>query len=1168
MALGRDDRRQRVGRATWLWLLCLLAALIVPIGAQAEPGDHLGSFGPDGTEGTEFGAPAALAVDQDSGAVYVGDLETQTLYKFNAVGEPLDWGGIGGNISGNELSGFSFKAISSGEAQVAVDSETHVVYVTSGNSVEAFDPSGEPHNFTAGPGEGTNEIPGASDLRGIAVDHFGSIYVSDFAAKLVRIYGRTGSLITAVELKSTELSLLRPANLAVDNDGRLYVSNYPGRTFRVEPSEFPVTASTTYTLGEEVNNQLTITMGVDPASNFVYIGEIVPTAVGVFDQEGKVVGTIGAEGQPGELTDTPAGVGVNGANATVYVAQRVEGESSGASRVEVYEAFSIPVLPPTLSGVAATDVTSTTASLRARINPNTLATTYWFEYGLEACDSGPEVCAKVPVDGASAGSGHQPIPVSVSIGGLSPTTTYHYRVVAENSEGRTESTDRSFQTPQNVFGSDLIDDRAWEQVTPPAKFGGVPTNANLLQAADDGSGIAFQTRGAIEEEPESNRALESSSVIARRSEDGWGIKDVVPLHTEAGGLGFGPEFKLFTPDLGKAVFEQRDNTPLSPEASERTPYLRVNSIPPSYRPLVTAKEGFANVAPGTVFGGEANGERNPVAISGANDALTHIALSSVPPLVSGAAPTSLYEWDDGKLEPVSERPADEGGGIVEAQLGSSTVSVRHAVSDDGSRIFWAPGEKVTPLTLPSALYLRDTEADETTRIDLNKSGDGSGAAAPIFMGADKEGTTVFFTDPQRLTADASAEGRDLYRCEVGDVGGSLGCAELVNLSAPLSGSEEDAEVQEVSPGMSSDGSTVYFVADGVLDPESNDQGESAAPGDPNLYVWKQGVGVRFIASLSRRDDRNWGEVGVDPIGSASRVSATASPSGRYLAFMSERNLTGGESDDPDTGEPVEQAFLYDSSGQDLWCMSCNPSGGTDAGHQINKGGSEGGVIFPDPQGMWSGRWVSATLPEASEGEPTIGLSLYKPRAVLDNGRAFFNSIAPLVSGDSNGTWDVYQFEPQGLGGCDSEARSGVVEVVEGGCVGLISSGTDGLPSVFMDSSASGDDVFFATFARLSILDTDDIVDVYDARVDGVEAVVEQHPECAGEACQPSGATPGTVTPNSATFNGHGNLNERPRKHCKKGQRKVKRNGKTKCVKAKKHNKKKQKQKSAWTERGA
>jgi Tfp pilus assembly protein PilW len=175
------------------------------------------------------------------------------------------------------------------------------------------------------------------------------------------------------------------------------------------------------------------------------------------------------------------------------------------------------------------------------------------------------------------------------------------------------------------------------------------------------------------------------------------------------------------------------------------------------------------------------------------------------------------------------------------------------------------------------------------------------------------------------------------------------------------------------------------------------------------------------------------------------------------------------------------------------------------------------------------------------------VTLYWPRAVLDNGRTYFNSFNPLVNGDSNGTWDVYQYEPFGAGDCDPSAGNGMVATTETGCVGLISSGSDSLPSGFMDSSASGDDVFFVTYGRLSPLDNDEAPDVYDARVNGVQAVAEQHTECSGQACQQRGLPPGEPAPNSSTFNGAGNLKAKHAKHCRHGKKKVRRKGKVRCV---------------------
>jgi hypothetical protein len=1166
MALGLAGRQSiRLAMGAWLALVCLV--LCVQGTALAAPGDYLGSFGPDGTAATEFDRPAALGVDQATGAVYVGDSETQILYKFDADGNPLNYGGGAPYISGNEITGLELNEGNPGTGEVAVDSTTHVVYVTSGNKVRAFEANGEPHKFTAGPGAGTSEIPGATELYGVTVDASGNIYASDFGDKKVRIYSSEGELITEFKpekvLPTTGgIIPVRPGTMAVAPDGTLYITDYEFPVIAYEPSRFPVTAKTTYGPGHQVNTGLSTAVTVDPATQYVYIGELCPVSdscvshVAVYNELGVFVGAIGAEG-PGDLEGhLPAGLGVNGEGGKLYGA--IRGGGSFPSQVFVFETLPLPKGPPTILGSNVTNVASSTAVLRARINPNTLETRYWFEYGLEDCATSPGACTKVPSDGASAGNGHLPTAVSAAISGLNPGTKYYFRVVAENSfepDGLSEGPVRTFMTQAGHFGSDLSDHRVWEQVTPKNKFGGGITNTGPVQAAEDGSGISFQTRGSIVEDPEGNRALEYAAVLARRSDSGWTVSDLVPPHKEATGLGVAPEYKVFSHDLGRAVLEPRDDTELSPESSERAPNLRMNTDPPAYRPLVTSKEGFANVPPGTVFGGEANAGQNPVSFSGADGSLSHIVVSSETPLVSGAAERSLYLWSDGdgSLEPVSELPAAEGGGVVTAQLGSGNITIRHAVSEDGSRVFWAPGNPITSRLNWPALYLRDTVANETVRIDVPEAGvTPSGEPGPAFMAASADGTVVFFTDSQQLTEDASPAGRDLYRCEVGNVGGSLGCTDIEDLSAPLSGSGESGNAKELAVGVSDNGESIYFVAGGVLDTEPNGAAEAAVPGAPNLYLWQKGSGIRFIASLSVEDNPDWGTPPRWTLNAqAARGTATASPNGRYLVFMSEQNLAGVESPDPETGEPIEQAFRYDALEDELVCISCNPSGATESGTEIGEGTAGIGIINPDPKGLWENRKLGATFPEPAEGEP-VGFTFYWPRAVLNNGRAYFNSASPLVTGDSNGTWDVYQYEPFSLGDCNSSAGSGMVATTASGCVSLISSGTDSQSSVFMDASDTGDDVFFATFARLSAADVDSVVDVYDARVNGVKAVVEQHTECAGEACQERGAPPGDVAPNSFSFNGAGNVKQKTHKHCKKSQRKVKRKGKVKCVPRKKH----------------
>ncbi len=115
-----------------------------------------------------------------------------------------------------------------------------------------------------------------------------------------------------------------------------------------------------------------------------------------------------------------------------------------------------------------------------------------------------------------------------------------------------------------------------------------------------------------------------------------------------------------------------------------------------------------------------------------------------------------------------------------------------------------------------------------------------------------------------------------------------------------------------------------------------------------------------------------------------------------------------------------------------------------------------------------------------------------------------------------------------------------------GCLALISSGRDPADVRFIDASANGNDVFFAT--GLSLLSSDPgLIDVYDARVNGGFPAPPPPPQiCQGEACQAPGPAPQAPTPSSQSYSGPGNL--KPARKCAKGKRKVKRGGKVRCVK--------------------
>jgi DNA-binding beta-propeller fold protein YncE len=1111
--------RWRLGMAAVSAVLVLLGALgVAAAGADELEFELQRSFGHDGSSVTGFSSATSVAVDRSEGRVYVLDRVADAIYKFDLAGNPVDFGGSSPDVSGNELSGLTIEDTAGGR-QIAVDQMSHTIYVPGedaegwgGKVLEAFDANGEPSIFTAGPKPGTNEISGFHGLRQIAVDTNGAIYTAERGDETgygFKVFAPTGAPL--VTNPGPAAVVTQPNGLAVNPNGLLYIVRSFAKLARYTPSEFPVTSSTTYSPAGDINSKQVAANAQDPIFHRLYGAERYEEAgvpisrVEVFDEEGNAEGVFGGPGEDGELKNV-AGVAVTVVNEVSRAFVAHNPGAGGLSQVRIFNE-KVVVGPPSIESTSTMAVSGDSASVRGKVNPNSLDTTYWFEYGLEECEVAIYPCLRAPVDGALIPPGRKGVVVQQALSGLQPQTLYHYRLVAENSEGLEAGPDKTFTTQGSGLGFELGDSRVWEMVSPPRKNSGelVATADAAIQASVSGDRLAFASLGSLFREPDGSRLPEPATVLAQRGGRGeWTSTDLTMPHTTATELRPDTEFNLFSPDLLRGEFEPRDNTPLSPQASEATPYVWEDGDPPLLEPLLTP----ANVPPGTEFGLEPGALRLPVRIEGASPDLEHVVVSSEKaPLVEGAAPRSVYWWSGGQIKAVSELPQSEGGEVVEGMLGSGRGSVLHAISSDGSRVFWTPtrGYDAAGIALP-ALYEWDAQIGESVRLDVVSSGVGSGGEHPVFNAASADGHVVFFTDSQRLTADASPSGRDLYRCEVGPVGSGQGCVDLTDVSAPRLGPSESAGVFDQAPAISDDGTRLYFVARGVLDGEANDSGDTAVSGQPNLYLWEEGQGVRFIATLSEADFLVWGGVPSlsNKLGFAIRISASASPDGRYFSFTSERSLTGYDNQSG-ADEAKTEVFLYDAeaAGDSLSCASCNPSGAAAMG-ELLPAGTE--FFPPDPAGLWRNRWIAATLPEAGSTEPE-GRSLYRPRSTLDNGRVFFNSVDPLVPADSNGEWDVYQWEPVGVGSC-AEDTSSASSVRSGpGCVGLQSSGTAEGDAGFLDATPSGDDAFFLTKGRLSVLDKDDQLDAYDARVGGIEAVLHPPQECAGEACQPAAAPP-------------------------------------------------------------
>ncbi len=95
-----------------------------------------------------------------------------------------------------------------------------------------------------------------------------------------------------------------------------------------------------------------------------------------------------------------------------------------------------PSQGPAATTKAATSVTSTGARLNGSVNPNGLATTYYFDYGTSTSYG-----SKTAV--ASAGAGTSSKSVSAVLAGLAPGL-YHFRLVATSSGGTSDGADLTF----------------------------------------------------------------------------------------------------------------------------------------------------------------------------------------------------------------------------------------------------------------------------------------------------------------------------------------------------------------------------------------------------------------------------------------------------------------------------------------------------------------------------------------------------------------------------------------------------------------------------------------------------------------------------------------------------------------------------------------------------
>jgi hypothetical protein len=1136
--------------------------------------------------------PQGAAVDNDplsesDGDVYVVDWESFRVEKFSSSGKFLLMFGGGVNEATNgdvcvagERCQQGTEGTSDGQFEWAYRGDGYIavgpggaVYVGDHARIEVFEPSGVWRENIS-----LSSLSSTGKVTALAVDSVGDMYVKDSEVPGVREIEPTGvekstqfdagsESVQSIALDEESDDLFvgdssggfhileyDPTGKEIDSFGsrtaestngmafsdtrsELYVSNPSGSNLWIlpAPESGPLVEPGSESATPGRRGTATLEASVNPEGNettyrFEYIDEAHYKESGYASASSTPAVSIGSSFEDQSASAHLSGLIAGGTYHYRVVATNSEGTATGPDETLTTVA---PVLieGPWVSGVAGTSVT-----LSARIDPLGAATEYRLEYGTSTA-YGHTLSGKV-------GEGEGYVLISYHQQELQPLTTYHYRLVTSNEVGSVESSDQTFTTQPAGGELALPDGRAWQLVSPPDKGGSLidtstPYGNDLVQAASDGSGITYQVTEPIGEGVVGYSYW--AQILSMHGASGWTSRDVngqqsLPSGGEPAGTALiesGEHYELFSTDLSSALLEpgHTGTTPLSAQATERTLYLR-DDINGTFSPLETE----ANVQPGTKFG-------DPyMEYQAATPDLSHVVFSTFaalkPETVKGDS--SLYEWHAGELQLVSILPDGKAtsGGAIGSFTGGGGMSAR-AISDDGRWVVWKHGESEGG----EGLYVRDMVAGRTMQI---------GGRHARFETMSSDGSKIFFVEQEGNSEQESDENGDLYMFDTAD-------GMQTNLTASQEAGERSADVQDAVMGASEDGSYIYFVARGVL-------ASGAVRGEDNLYVLHESGGswtTTHIATLSPEDQHSWGG-GFTAFGaSLSLVSSRVSPDGHYVAFMSDRSLTGYDNIDAVSGKPDEEVYLYNAVTDRLVCVSCDPTGARPVGVYDTSEGT--GSLLVDRLGAWTAthgaenHWLAGSIPGWSNVE---GRALYQPRYLSDSGRLFFDSPDALVPQDTNGLEDVYEYEPVGIGSC-TEADVTFGQRSDG-CVGLISSGQSSSESAFLDASETGDDVFFVTASRLTTEDYDTSSDIYDAHVCStsspcMSSPVSPPPCASGDSCKAAPSPqPEVFGPAaSATFSGAGNIVEdtkpsaikpkakhKPKRHVRRNRHKVKRTGKS------------------------
>jgi hypothetical protein len=377
-----------------------------------------------------------IAIDQASGDVYTlaedtpKDVETNLVQKFNKEGVPIAFeDGTAGNYFKTE-----------GQYQIAVDNTCYDrslessacksfdpsngdLYIAGlGSAIDKYAPSGEADGKLSPPG-------GFTEVTAVALGPNGEVFAGEYNSGNIYEFSPEGIVMNSGNPVLTGLSshLIHPNDLAVNSKGDLYVAENSGERGTAEFAPEPGGGFNSTQVGKELPGGTygDISVAVDEKTNDVFVDNY--NSISEYNEKGEPIA-----GSFGSFTGS-FGVAINEETGTVYATEYARNAVDMFVQ-ENEEAPRVLTEPPEY-------VEETSALMVGRIDSQNEETRYEYEWWGKNESEAQKIVIK---EAFEPGYGFNEVDEELT--GLTPSTIYHYRIIAKNVLGTTVGVVRTFET--------------------------------------------------------------------------------------------------------------------------------------------------------------------------------------------------------------------------------------------------------------------------------------------------------------------------------------------------------------------------------------------------------------------------------------------------------------------------------------------------------------------------------------------------------------------------------------------------------------------------------------------------------------------------------------------------------------------------------------------------